>query len=142
MITEEAVPLQVSLEDDSGKSDYTISWGIHQILVSHYICVCTWCVCTCVRVYMCERAHVYVGVHACTCVWNFINNLFHLLVICILESHFVSQQRLWAGSQKSLSVVCVCGRCRGVETRRYGICVAVFRRFSTSAQATPRPQQV
>ena len=35
MITEEAVPLQVSLEDsDSGKSDYAISWGIHQTLVS------------------------------------------------------------------------------------------------------------
>lgn len=35
MITEEAVPLQVSLEDGgSGKSEYAISWGIHQILVS------------------------------------------------------------------------------------------------------------
>jgi len=35
MITEEAVPLKVSLEDDgNGKNDYPISWGIHQILVS------------------------------------------------------------------------------------------------------------
>ena len=38
MITEEAVPLQVSLEDEgSGRSNYSISWGIHQILVSHHI---------------------------------------------------------------------------------------------------------
>ena len=46
MITEEAVPLQVSLEDDSGKSDYAISWGIHQILVSRY------CVCACVNIFV------------------------------------------------------------------------------------------
>ena len=40
MITEEAVPLQVSLEDgDNGKNNYAISWGVHQILVSGTILV-------------------------------------------------------------------------------------------------------
>jgi len=32
MITEEATPLQILLENS--KSDFAISWGIHQILVS------------------------------------------------------------------------------------------------------------
>ena len=40
MITEEAIPLQVSLEDgDNVKNNYAISWGIHQILVSGTILV-------------------------------------------------------------------------------------------------------